>query len=84
MLFAIKTTSRLKVLGSNNRIKYDDVYCWSDSEIALAWIRGKEKCWEPWVEHTVVAIRKMTDRSRWNFVKGELTLRIFRHECRLI
>jgi hypothetical protein len=60
------------IVGSNNRIKYDDVYCWSDSEIALAWIRGKEKCWEPWVEHRVVAIRKVIDRGRWNFVKGEL------------
>ena len=59
------------ITASSNRIKYDDVYCWSDSEIALAWIRGKEKCWELWVENRVVAIRKVVDRNRWNFVKGE-------------
>ena len=59
-------------VGSNNRIKYDDVYCWSDSEVTLAWIRGKEKCWEPWVENRVVAIRKVIDRSRRNFVKCEV------------
>ena len=60
------------MVGSNSRIKYDDIYCWSDSEIALAWIRGKERSWEPWVENRVITIRGVVDRNRWNFVKGEL------------
>ena len=60
------------MVGSNNRIKYDDIYCWSDSEIALAWIRGKERSWEPWVENRVITIQAVADRNRWNFVKGEL------------
>ena len=48
------------------------IYCWSDSEIALAWIRGKERSWEPWVENRVITIRGVVDPNRWNFVKGEL------------
>ena len=52
------------MVGSNNRIRYDDIYCWSDSEIALAWIRGKERSWEPWVENRVITIRGMVDRNR--------------------
>ena len=28
----------------------DDTYCWTDSEIVLCCLMGKEKCSEPWVE----------------------------------
>ena len=60
------------VCGIRGRINLNDIFCWSDSEVALCWIRGKERSWEPWVENRVVAIRKVVERERWNFVKGEL------------
>ncbi|CAB4030027.1 integrase core domain, partial, partial [Paramuricea clavata] len=60
------------VLGIRGRVELDEIFCWSDSEVALSWIRGKERSWEPWVENRVVTIRKVVDRERWNFVKGEL------------
>lgn len=63
------------VLGIRGRVELDEIFCWSDSEVALSWIRGKERSWEPWVENRVVAIRKVVDRDRWNFVKGELNPR---------
>ena len=46
------------VRGIRGRIKLNDIFCWSDSAVALCWIRGKERSWEPWVENRVVAIRK--------------------------
>ena len=48
------------------------MFCWTDSEVALCWVNGKEKILEPWIENGVVTIRKMVDREKWHFVEGEL------------
>ena len=42
-----------------------------DSNVALCWIKGKEKSWKAWVENRVVSIRSVVGRDRWHFVKGE-------------
>ena len=42
----------------------------TDSELALCWFKVKEKCWKPWVENRVVAIRKVVNRDRWKYIKG--------------
>ena len=49
-----------------------DIFCWTDSEVALCWVNGKEKSWEPWIENRVVAIRKVVDCEKWHFVEGEV------------
>ena len=54
------------------RVGINAIICWSDSEVALAWIRGKEKSWKPWVENRVVEIRKVVDRAGWRYVKSGL------------
>ena len=37
-----------EALGAfKSRIKLFNIYCWSDSEVALCWKRGKEKSWKP-------------------------------------
>ena len=43
----------------------DSVYCWSDSEVALCWVKGKEKCWKPWVENRVVSIKSSIGKDSW-------------------
>ena len=40
--------------------------------MALCWVNGKEKSWEPWIENRVVAIRKVVGREKWHFFKGEV------------
>ena len=52
------------------RICVNNICCWSDSEVALCWIKGKEKSWRPWVENRVVNIRKVADRDRWFHVES--------------
>ena len=42
------------VTSIGGRVSINKIVCWSDSEVALAWIRGKEKFWKPWVENRVV------------------------------
>ena len=53
------------------RVVVKNVVCWSDSRVSLAWIRGKERSWKPWVENRVVEIRKVVGREKWNYVKSE-------------
>ena len=59
-------------LALQRKIKIDKTFCWSDSEVALCWIKGKEKIWKPWVENRVVKIRKAVDRDCWFHVPGTL------------
>ena len=51
-------------------IEFSRFYCWSDSEIALYWIMGLNKQWNPWVENRVVKIRKLSDTFEWRHVPG--------------
>lgn len=46
------------------------VYFWSDSSIALTWIRKEEK-WTPFVKNRVDEIRKFSDQNRWFHVPGK-------------
>ena len=54
----------------NKRVCVDGIFCWTDSEVALCWIKGKEKCWKPWVENRVVSIRSVVDRDNWFHIAG--------------
>ena len=51
-------------------ILIDDTYCWTDSDVVLCRIKGKEKCWKPCVESRVVSVRGIVRRERWNHVAG--------------
>ena len=63
---------REELVGVKKRIDLHDIFCWTDFEVALYWVNGKKKSWEPWTENRVVAIRKVVDREKWQFVKGEV------------
>ena len=58
------------VLAVSSRVCVDGIFCWTDSEAALCWVKGKEKCWKPWVENRVVAIRQIVNRDRWGHIRG--------------
>lgn len=84
----IKTTSipRLELLGCellsklvkdvktamSGRIEISKICCWSDSKVALYWLKGRDKIWKPWVENRVDKIRKAIPECEWNHVRGEL------------
>ena len=58
--------------GVAGLIDVGNIYCWSDSKVALCWIQGKEKSWKALVENRVVSIRSVVGRDRWCFVNGEI------------
>ena len=51
-------------------VEIEDTTLWTDSEIALAWIRGSTKEWKPWVENRVNKIRELTSITDWCHVPG--------------
>ena len=57
--------------GVAGLIDVGNIYCWSDSKVALCWIQGKEKSWKA-LENRVVSIRSVVGRDRWCFVNGEI------------
>ncbi|XP_057297885.1 uncharacterized protein LOC130628870 [Hydractinia symbiolongicarpus] len=49
----------------NGRLKVDRFFGWSDSEVALCWLKGKLKQWKPWVENRVVYVRSVIPSESW-------------------
>ena len=45
----------------------DKIRYWSDSEVALAWIKGGEK-WSPWVQSRVKKVKKKSAPDHWDYV----------------
>ena len=74
----VLTIPRLELLGCvllskvclavGSRVDLSEIFCWTDSEVALCWVKGKTKCWKPWVENRVVRVRDVVKRERWNHV----------------
>ena len=45
--------------------------CFTDSTVALFWIRGQDKEWKPFVQNRVNEIRKLTSIDCWNHCPGK-------------
>ncbi|XP_077259746.1 uncharacterized protein LOC143896075 [Temnothorax americanus] len=50
------------------KITIDGTYAWSDSEVALAWIRSAPHHWKTFVRNRVARIQSNTDISCWRHV----------------
>ena len=55
----------------DTRYSVEKFRCWSDSQVALCWIKGKTKVWKAWVENRVVMIRNVIDCEMWSFILSE-------------
>lgn len=48
------------------------IFCWTDSMVALHWIKSKQQAWKPFVSNRVRTIRDNVHESNWFHVKGKL------------
>ena len=63
----IKTVSS----ALESEISWESITCYTDSRVALAWIRGVTKQWKQFVENRVIEIRRLTPTSAWNHCPGK-------------
>ena len=59
------------ILALSRQISIRNVYCWSDSLIALWWIKQNHKTWKLWIQNRVKKIRKNVIIEHWNYVTSE-------------
>lgn len=50
------------------RINVTNIYCWSDSKVALAWIAADATRWKPFVANRVSKVHNLTSRHSWAYV----------------
>lgn len=54
-----------------HEIEFNSLACFTDSKVALCWIRGLEKEWKPFVQNRVNEIRKLVATECWHHCPGK-------------
>ena len=68
LLAALLVARLVRHLISALRLPVSCAYrCWSDSQVALAWIRGDSSRWKQFVSNRVLEIQQLTDPQRWSY-----------------
>jgi len=70
LLAAFITAKLLYYVVQALRISVDSAHAWSDSQIALAWIRKPSSCWKVFVANRVQEIKHKVPPSQWRFCPG--------------
>ena len=55
----------------STQITINELFCWSDSQIALWWINQVQKSWKIWVENRVKKIRSNVPIDSWRYVRTD-------------
>ena len=56
--------------GLSERLNLEEPRCFTDSQVALFWIRGTGKDWKPFVQNRVDEIRRLTPVECWDHCPG--------------
>ena len=59
-------------LALEKDIVFSREICWSDSEVALYWIKGVRRDWKPWIENRVNKIRNLVKLESWRHIPGDI------------
>ena len=61
-----RLVSAVKV-ALEHEVPFKKITCWSDSEIALCWIKGIDKEWKQFVQNRVIEIRRLLPVDCWRY-----------------
>ena len=71
LLAAVVNARLFKYVAETLPVKMDSVVCWTDSMVALHWIRGQSSCWKPVVANRVAEIQSTWDPEYWIYCPSE-------------
>ena len=54
-----------------SEVDITDLTCWTDSKVALAWIKGEEREWKPFIQNRVNEIRTLVAVNSWRHCPGK-------------
>ena len=57
--------------GLQDELKMSPPHYFTDSTVALCWIKGTDKTWKPFVQNRVNEIRKLTSTELWKHCSGK-------------
>ena len=49
-------------------VQLSEIYCWSDTQTSLGWIKQTHKNWKVWTQNRVNVIRDNVPPERWFYV----------------
>ncbi|UYV72604.1 hypothetical protein LAZ67_10000024, partial [Cordylochernes scorpioides] len=53
------------------KLPLDEVHLWTDSQIALCWIKSDPNRWKKFISHRVMKIQQFTELKYWGHVSGK-------------
>ena len=53
------------------QVTINEVHCWSDSQVALLWMKQVQKFWKLWVENRVDKIRSNRPIDCWRYIRTD-------------
>ena len=71
-LLSCLVLSELMVTVKNaveGELKIERIHCWSDSLVALFWVKSRNKLWEAWVPRRVKKVQKNVGKEVRQYVK---------------
>ncbi|UYV69312.1 hypothetical protein LAZ67_6003225 [Cordylochernes scorpioides] len=68
---ALLLSQLYKFLVESLKLNFSGIYLWSDSQIALCWIRSDPNRWKKFISNRVMKIQHLTERYQWNHVSGK-------------
>lgn len=71
LLAAVANSRLLKFVAESLSVKIDQVVCWTDSMVALQWIRGSNSQWKTFMANCVAEIQSSWDPCYWRHCSGE-------------
>ena len=55
----------------SKQIEKGRIYCWTESQISLGWIRQQTKTWKVWIRNRVNKIRSFLPVNYWKFIRND-------------
>ena len=79
LLSAVLLTRLITTIATilHSVISHPTLKCYSDSQVAIYWIKGVNKEWKQFVQNRVSEIRQKTHPDIWNTAREKLTLQTY-------